>query len=80
LWEALLDPAHGRTMGDTAEKLARRYQITRGEVDEFAARSFDRAPAARELLDGETVPLDSKTFSREGMLIAGLRCRARRGA
>ena len=43
LWEALLDPAANVTMGDTAENLARQYQITRPEVDEFAARSFARA-------------------------------------
>ena len=50
LWEALLDPAANVTMGDTAENLARQYQITRPEVDAFAARSFDarhrRAEAA----------------------------------
>ena len=29
LWEALIDPAANATMGDTAENLARQYQITR---------------------------------------------------
>ena len=29
LWEALMDPAPQMTMGDTAENLARQYQITR---------------------------------------------------
>jgi acetyl-CoA C-acetyltransferase len=48
LWEALLDPAPGSTMGDTAERLAREYQITRPEVDAYAARSFDRAIAAQK--------------------------------
>ena len=47
LWEALLDPAANVTMGDTAENLARQYQITRPEVDRYAARSFDRALAAQ---------------------------------
>ncbi len=47
LWEALLDPGCGLTMGDTAEELAKRHQITRAEVDAFAARSFDRALAAQ---------------------------------
>src|ERR1043166_1870 len=32
LWEALLDGAANVTMGDTAENLARQYQITRAEV------------------------------------------------
>ena len=35
-------------MGDTAEELAKRYQITREETDAFAAASFDRAVKARE--------------------------------
>ena len=48
LWEALRDPAADVTMGDTAENLARQYQITRPEVDAYAARSFARAVAAQE--------------------------------
>jgi acetyl-CoA C-acetyltransferase len=72
LWEALLDPAPGQTMGGTAEELARRYQITRREVDEFAARSFDRALAAQAFLDGEIVPVGSETFSREGYADRGI--------
>src|SRR5205814_598025 len=56
LWEALLDPAANVTMGGTAENLARQYQITRVDVDAYAARSFDRAVAAQEsgFLSGET--------------------------
>src|ERR671936_734298 len=45
LWEALRDPAADVTMGDTAENLARSYQITRPEVDAYAMRSFERALA-----------------------------------
>jgi acetyl-CoA C-acetyltransferase len=48
LWEALLDPAANVTMGGTAENLARRYQITREEVDRYAERSFARAMKAQE--------------------------------
>lgn len=68
LWEALLDPAPGLTMGGTAEELARRYQITRAEVDAFAARSFDRALAAQAdgFLDGEIAPVASEAFRLEG--------------
>ncbi len=68
LWEALLDPAPGSTMGDTAERLAREYQITRPEVDAYAARSFDRAVAAQKsgFLAGEIVPVKTETFEREG--------------
>jgi acetyl-CoA C-acetyltransferase len=42
LWEALIDPAADVTMGGTAENLARRYDISRAEVDAYAARSFER--------------------------------------
>jgi acetyl-CoA C-acetyltransferase len=66
LFEALLDPAADVTMGDTAENLARQYQITRGEVDAFAARSFARAIAAQQsgFLAGEITPVKSETFER----------------
>ncbi len=75
LWEALLDPAAKVTMGDTAENLARQYQITRKEVDEFAARSFDRALAAQKdgFLDGEIVPVTTETFELEGYEPRGIK-------
>jgi acetyl-CoA C-acetyltransferase len=68
LWEALLDPAPHATMGDTAETLARQYQITRPEVDAYAARSFERAIAAQKsgFLGGEIAPVKDETFEREG--------------
>src|SRR5205085_6193514 len=68
LWEALLDPAARVTMGDTAENLARQYQITRRDVDEYAARSFDRAVAAQQsgFLAGEIAPVTSETFELSG--------------
>lgn len=74
LWEALLDPACGRTMGDTAEELARRHRITRAEVDAYAARSFDRALAAREagFFDDEVVPVVAETFALEGHADRGI--------
>src|ERR671927_538138 len=40
------DPLSGLVMGETAENLARRYEITREEQDEFALRSQQRAAAA----------------------------------
>jgi acetyl-CoA C-acetyltransferase len=75
LWEALLDPAAKVTMGDTAENLARQYQITRKEVDEFASRSFDRALAAQKdgFLDGEIVPVTTETFELEGYEPRGIK-------
>jgi acetyl-CoA C-acetyltransferase len=68
LWEALLDPSANVTMGDTAENLARQYQITRPEVDAFAVQSFERAIAAQKsgFLAGEIVPLKTETFERAG--------------
>jgi len=40
------DPLSGLLMGQTAEKLARQYEISRGEQDEFALRSQQKAEAA----------------------------------
>ena len=75
LWEALLDPACGCTMGQTAENLARQYGIGRAEVDAFAARSFARALAAQAsgFLAGEIVPVTSETFARDGLAERGIR-------
>src|SRR5208337_2635485 len=75
LWEALLDPAPNATMGDTAENLARQYQITRPQVDEFAARSFARAVAAQHsgFLAGEIAPVKSETFERSGHRPRGIK-------
>ena len=42
------DPLSGLLMGQTAEKLARQYDISRQEQDEFALRSQQRAQAAIE--------------------------------
>ena len=68
LWEALLDPACDATMGGTAENLARQYQITRGEVDEYAHCSFERAVAAQAsgFVAGEIVPVETETFALDG--------------
>ena len=68
LWEALLDPACSCTMGDTAENLARDYQISREEVDRYAERSFARAVTAREsgFFDGEIVRVENETFDVDG--------------
>ncbi len=64
LWEALYDPAGCVNMGDTAENLARQYNIPRERVDRFAERSFNRAIAARDagILAEEIVAVGSETF------------------
>jgi acetyl-CoA C-acetyltransferase len=68
LWEATLDTAPKSRMGDTAEELAKRYQITREDTDAFAAASFDRAVKAREAgyFKGEVVPVVPEQFERAG--------------
>ncbi|KQM30134.1 acetyl-CoA C-acetyltransferase [Sphingomonas sp. Leaf10] len=45
--DGLTDVFNGYHMGITAENLAEQYQVTRGEQDEFAVRSQNRAEAAR---------------------------------
>jgi acetyl-CoA C-acetyltransferase len=77
LWEALLDPAPNATMGDTAETLARQYQITRPEVDAFAAQSFARALAAQAsgFLAGEIAAVKNESFEREGYAPRALKLR-----
>ncbi len=74
LWEALLDPSCGCTMGDTAENLARRHDITRDDVDGFAARSFARALAARQsgFFADEISPVISEAFARDGLAARGI--------
>jgi acetyl-CoA C-acetyltransferase len=68
MWEALTDPAAAISMIHTAENLARKYGITREDVDAFASMSFARAVAAQEsgFLAGEIVPVENETFTLEG--------------
>lgn len=75
LWEATLDTISDTRMGDTAENLARQYQIPREAVDAFAAESFARAVAAQEkgVLAEEIVPLVTETFELEGYNSRGIR-------
>jgi acetyl-CoA C-acetyltransferase len=75
LWEALMDPAPKATMGDTAENLARQYQITRPDVDAYAAKSFARAIDAQQsgFLAGEIAPVENETFELAGYNPRGLR-------
>jgi len=55
----LTDPVSGSNMGQTAEVLAREFQISREEQDAFALRSHQRAAAAwaEGRMDGEVVPV-----------------------
>lgn len=74
LWEALLDPAPGLTMGETAEKLAGMYHITREDTDRFAELSFSRAVAAQKscFLSGEIAPVTNETFELDGYASRGI--------
>ena len=56
------DPLSGLVMGETAENLARQYEISRDEQDEYALRSQQRAQAAIESgrFDEEIVSLEIK--------------------
>jgi len=77
LWEALLDTAVDTTMGGTAETLARRFDVSRSDADQFAARSFDRALAAQTIgfLEGEICALKDEAFEIEGLKPRGIRLR-----
>lgn len=59
LWEALTDSYVNMPMGETAEKLAERYQLDRGCVDAFALRSQQLAKRAWDagVFDDEVVPV-----------------------
>jgi acetyl-CoA C-acetyltransferase len=63
------DPLSGLVMGETAENLARQYEIARDEQDEYALRSQQRAQAAVESgrFDSEIVPLEIK--GRKGEMV-----------
>jgi len=75
LWESLLDPAPNATMGDTAENLAKRYEITREETDRFAHESFERALHARQsgFFADEITPVTNETFELAGYRPRGIR-------
>ena len=78
--DGFLDPLSGQVMGETAETLARRYEISRDEQDAYALRSQQRAEAAitSGRLDAEIVVLEvkgrkgeSNTFARDEHYRAG---------
>jgi acetyl-CoA C-acetyltransferase len=75
LWEALRDSGPDLTMGDTAENLARQYQINREQVDAYAARSFTRAVEAQRsgFLAGEIAAVTSENFEADGLKTRGIR-------
>ena len=70
--DGFLDPLSGLVMGETAENLARRYEITRDEQDAYALRSQQRAAAAIEAgrFDAETVAVEVKGRKGEALAFA----------
>ncbi|HYE46536.1 MAG TPA: acetyl-CoA C-acetyltransferase [Caulobacter sp.] len=60
--DGLIDAFHGYHMGQTAENIAARWQITRADQDAFAVESQNRAEAAQKAgkFDAEIVPVTIK--------------------
>ncbi len=75
MWEALMDSAPGINMIQTAENLAKKYGITREEVDAFASHSFAKAVAAQQagFHAGEIVPVVNETFALDGYADRGIK-------
>ncbi len=67
--DGLWDAFNGYHMGNTAENVAKQYQITRAQQDEFAVGSQNKAEAAQKAgkLKDEIVPVTIK--SRKGDII-----------
>jgi acetyl-CoA C-acetyltransferase len=55
--DGFLDPLCGLIMGETAENLADRYRIPRGEQEEFALRSQQKTAASWDRRAKEIVPI-----------------------
>ncbi|NBB16636.1 acetyl-CoA C-acyltransferase [Caulobacter sp. SLTY] len=60
--DGLIDAFHGYHMGQTAENIAARWQITRADQDEFAVASQNKAEAAQKAgkFDAEIAPVTIK--------------------
>ena len=60
--DGFLDPLSGLVMGATAENLARQYEISRAEQDQFALRTQQRAARAIDSgrFDAEIMPVEIK--------------------
>jgi acetyl-CoA C-acetyltransferase len=57
LRDGLTDPLHGVLMGETAERVAEKYSVSRAQQDAFALQSHRRAVAAQPALAREITPL-----------------------
>src|SRR5215210_2306372 len=70
--DGLWDAFNGYHMGTTAENVAKQYQITRGQQDEFAVASQNKAEAAQKAgkFKDEIVPVMIK--SRKGDIVVDI--------
>ncbi len=59
----LSDPVSGLNMGETAEVLVREFNISREAQDRFAARSHEKAFAAREETEKEITPVFTEDYA-----------------
>jgi acetyl-CoA C-acetyltransferase len=57
--DGLLDPLSGLIMGETAENLVDRYDISRAEQDEFALESQQKAGAGTDARAAELFPVEA---------------------
>jgi acetyl-CoA C-acetyltransferase len=78
--DGLWDAFNGYHMGNTAENVARQFQITRQQQDEFAVRSQNKAEAAQKAgkFKDEIVPFTVKT--RKGEVVVDVDEGPRHGA
>ena len=70
VWEILTDPVIGILMGETAENLAEKYDISREDQDEVSVRSHQNAIHAIEngTFQEEIIPIEA-TNKKKKMLI-----------
>ena len=66
--DGLLDPLCGLVMGETAENLADRYDISREEQDAFAVESQEKAARGREARAAEIVPVEATDPAGKGTI------------
>jgi acetyl-CoA C-acetyltransferase len=66
--DGLLDPLCGLLMGETAENLVDRYDISREEQDEFALESQRKAASGASARATEIVPIEVKDPSAKGSI------------
>ena len=67
--DGLLDPLCGLLMGETAENLVDRYELSREEQDRFALESQEKAAAGAAARAPEMIPVEAQDPSGKGTTI-----------